>query len=110
MLDRLAGHPYFCFLDGYLGYNQIVIALEDQKNTTFTCHYGTFSFRRMPFGLRNAYATFHRCMMSMFLDLVEMAMEIFMENFSVYLSSFEHYLKNLETVLRRCQVKNLAQN
>ena len=51
MLDRLAGHPYFCFLDGYSGYNQIAITLEDQEKTTFTCPFGTFAFRRMPFGL-----------------------------------------------------------
>ena len=38
MLDRLAGHPHFCFLDGYSGYNQIAIALEDQEKMTFTCH------------------------------------------------------------------------
>ena len=37
MLDRLAGHPYLCFLDGYLGYNQIALAPEDQEKTTFTC-------------------------------------------------------------------------
>ena len=58
MLDRLAGHPHFCFLDGYSGYNQIAIALEDQEKTTFTCPYGTFAFRRMPFGLCNAPTTF----------------------------------------------------
>ena len=81
------------------GYNQIAIALEDQEKTTFTCPYGTFAFRRMPFGLCNAPASFQRCMMSMFLDLVEEAMEIFMDDFSVYGSSFEHCLKNLETIL-----------
>ena len=48
--------------------------------------------------------------MPMFLDLVEVAMEIFRDDFSVYGSSFEHYLKNLETILRRCQDKNLALN
>ena len=58
MLDRLAGHEYYCFLDGYSGYNQISIAPEDQKKTTFTCPYGTFAFRRMPFGLCNAPGTF----------------------------------------------------
>ena len=41
MLDRLAGHPHYCFLDGYSGYNQITIASEDQEKTTFTCPYGT---------------------------------------------------------------------
>ncbi|XP_024041801.1 uncharacterized protein LOC112098980 [Citrus clementina] len=51
MLDRLAGKEYSYFLDGYSDYNQIVIALEDQEKTTFTCPYGTFAFRRMSFGL-----------------------------------------------------------
>ena len=110
MLDRLAGHPHFCFLDGYSGYNQIAIAPEDQEKTTFTCPYGTFAFRRMPFGLCNAPATFQRCMMSMFSDLVEEVMEIFMDDFTVYGSSFDQCLKNLETMLQRCQDKQLALN
>ena len=84
MLDRLAGHPYFCFLDGYSGYNQIVIEPEDQEKTTFTCPYGTFAFRRMPFGLCNAPATFQRCMMSMFSDLAEDVMEIFCKIWEQY--------------------------
>ena len=84
ILDRLAGHPHFCFLDGYSGYNQIIIAPEDQEKTTFTCPYGTFSFRRIPFGLCNAPATFQRCMMSMFSYLAEEVMEIFMDDFTVY--------------------------
>ena len=73
MFDRLAGHPHYCFLNGYSGYNKISIALEDQEKTTFTCPYGTFAFRRMPFRLCNVLATFQRCMMSMFSDLVEEA-------------------------------------
>ena len=58
MLDKLVGHDYYYFLDRYSGYNQIAIALEDQDKTTFTCPYGTFAFRRMPFWLCNAPSTF----------------------------------------------------
>ena len=50
MLDILAGKEYYYFLDGYSGYNQIAIAPEDQEKITFICPYGTFAFRRMPFG------------------------------------------------------------
>ena len=58
MLERLAGHEYYYFLNGYSGYNQIPIATEDQEKTTFTCPLGTFAYRRIPFGLCNAPATF----------------------------------------------------
>ena len=76
----------------------------------FTCPYGTFSFRRIPFRLCNALATFQRCMMSMFSNLVEGVMEIFMDDFTIYGSNFEHYLQNLRTLLHWCQDKNLALN
>ncbi|GKE66485.1 hypothetical protein Tco_1520646, partial [Tanacetum coccineum] len=71
MLERLCGNEYYCFLDGFLGFFQIPIAPEDQENITFTCPYGTFSYRRMPIGLCNAPATFQRCMTTIFHDMVE---------------------------------------
>ena len=64
----------------------------------------------MSFGLCNALATFQRCMMSIFSDLAEEVMEIFMDDFTVYGSNFENCLHNLGTVLHRCQDKNLALN
>ncbi|GJU77684.1 reverse transcriptase domain-containing protein [Tanacetum coccineum] len=60
MLERLAGNEYYCFLDGFSGYFQIPIDPLDQEKTTFTCPYGTFAYRRMPFGLCNAPGTFQR--------------------------------------------------
>ena len=110
MLDRLAGKEFYCFLDGYSGYNQIAIAPEDQEKTTFTCPYGTFAFRRMPFGLCNAPATFQRCMMAIFSDMVEKILEVFMDDFSVFGESFDDCLMNLESVLQRCEDTNLVLN
>ncbi|WZZ82709.1 hypothetical protein YC2023_103281 [Brassica napus] len=110
MLERLANHPYYCFLDGYSGFFQIPIHPNDQEKTTFTCPYGTFAYRRMPFGLCNAPATFQRAMMSIFSDLIEDVMEVFMDDFSVYGSSFATCLSNLCRVLQRCEDTNLVLN
>ncbi|KAM2230551.1 hypothetical protein ACFX1S_014941 [Malus domestica] len=110
MLERLAGHSFSCFLDGYSGYNQIVIAPEDQEKTTFTCPFGTFAYRRMPFGLCNAPATFQRCMVSIFSDFIEKIIEVFMDDFSVFGDSFDGCLENLTLILKRCMETNLVLN
>ncbi|RVW63049.1 Retrovirus-related Pol polyprotein from transposon 17.6 [Vitis vinifera] len=72
------------FLDGYSGYFQIEIDVEDQEKTTFTCPFGTYAYRRMPFGLCNAPATFQICMLSIFSDMVEQIMEVFMDDITIY--------------------------
>ncbi|GKD76154.1 reverse transcriptase domain-containing protein [Tanacetum coccineum] len=64
MLESLAGNEFYCFLDGFSGYFQIPIDPHNQEKTTFTCPYGTFAYRRMPFGLCNAPGTFQWCMMA----------------------------------------------
>ena len=110
MLEKLAGHSFYCCLDGYSGYMQIPVALSDQEKTTFTCPYGTFAYRRMPFGLCNAPATFQRCMMAIFSDLLEDCIEIFMDDFSVFGPSFDKCLSNLNLVLKRCRDTNLVLN
>nr|GEY67048.1 reverse transcriptase domain-containing protein [Tanacetum cinerariifolium] len=85
MLERLAGNEYYCFLDGFSGYFQIPIDPQDQEKTTFTCPYGTFSYRRTPFGLCNAPGTFQR-------------------------NSFETCLSHLDKMLKRCEDTNLCLN
>ena len=109
MLERLAGKSFYCFLNGYSGYNQIVINPEDQEKTTFTCPFGTYAYRRMHFGLCNA-PTFQRCMMSIFSDYVERIIEVFMDDFTVYGDSFDKYLENLSLILKRCIETNLVLN
>ncbi|XP_070047406.1 uncharacterized protein [Nicotiana tomentosiformis] len=103
----LADRAFYCFLDGYLGYNQILISLEDQLKTTFTCPYGTFAFKRMPFGLCNALATFQRCMIVIFTYMVKDYLEVFMDDFLVVRDSFDDCLANLDKVLARCEETNL---
>lgn len=57
MLEWLANNSYFYFLDGYSGFFHIPIHPDDQEKTNFKCPYGTFTYRRMPFGLCNTHAT-----------------------------------------------------
>ncbi|GAU34191.1 hypothetical protein TSUD_162920 [Trifolium subterraneum] len=110
MLERLSGQEFYCFLDGYSGYNQISVNPEDHEKTAFTCPFGVFAYRRMPFGLCNAPATFQRCMQAIFSDLIEKCIEVFMDDFSVFGPSFDSCLKNLDTVLKRCVETNLVLN
>ena len=110
ILERISGQPFYYFLDSYSGYFQIEIAEEDQEKTTFTCPFGTHAYRRMPFGLCNAPATFQRCMLSIFNDMVERIMEVYMDDITIYGGSFEECLINLETILHRCIKKILVLN
>jgi hypothetical protein len=110
MLERLANHSFFCYLDGYSSYHQTLIHPDDYSKTTFICPYGTFAYKRMSFGLCNALASFQRCVMAIFSDLIEKVMEVFMDDFSIYGKTFEDRLANLDKVLKRCQMASLVLN
>ncbi|PIN01467.1 DNA-directed DNA polymerase [Handroanthus impetiginosus] len=103
MLERLAGRSHYCCLDSYSGFHQILVTPEDQEKTTFTCPFGTFAYRRMPFGLCNALATFQRC-------IVKSIIEVFMDDFTVYGNSFDDCLANHTKVLQRCIETNFVLN
>ncbi|GKA15674.1 reverse transcriptase domain-containing protein [Tanacetum coccineum] len=110
MLERLAGNKFFYFLDGFSGYFQIPIEPADQEKTTFTCPYGTYAYKHMPFGICNAPGTFQRCMMAIFQDMLETSMEVFMDDFSIFGDSFDSCLANLEQMLVRCKQADLVLN
>nr|GEV93623.1 reverse transcriptase domain-containing protein [Tanacetum cinerariifolium] len=93
-----------------LNYFQIPIDPKDQEKTTFTCPYGTFAYRRMPFGLCNAPGTFQRCMKAIFHDMIEKTLEVFTDDFSVFRNSFQSSLSHLERMLKRCEDTNLCLN
>ncbi|GKD48661.1 reverse transcriptase domain-containing protein [Tanacetum coccineum] len=110
MLERLAGNEFYCFLDGFNRYYQIPIDPQDQEKTTFICPYGTFAYRRMPFGLCNAPRTFQRCMVAIFHDMIEKTMEVFMDDFLVFGNLFSSCLFHLDMMLKRCEDTNLVLN
>lgn len=102
MVEKLAELEFYCFLDGMSRYFQIPIAPEDQEKSTFTCPFGLFSYRRMPFGLCNAPDNFQRCMNAIFNGIIGNIMEVFMNEFSILGDFFSEELNNLERVLLRC--------
>ncbi|GJS22643.1 reverse transcriptase domain-containing protein [Tanacetum coccineum] len=108
MLERLVGNKYFCFLDGFSGYFQIPIDPMDQEKTTFTCPFGTYAYRRMPFGLCNAPTTFQRCMLAIFHDMIEELVEVFIDDFSVFGNSFDNFLNNLDKCFNVARMKILS--
>uniref|UniRef100_A0ACD5TNS3 Uncharacterized protein n=1 Tax=Avena sativa TaxID=4498 RepID=A0ACD5TNS3_AVESA len=99
IMEMMFANSYFCFLDGYSGYSQIAIQPEDQEKTTFTCPYGTYAYRLMPFGLSNAAATFQECVLKIFDNFVESSREVLMDIFVVYGTTFEQCLYNLDRFL-----------
>ncbi|XP_040934449.1 uncharacterized protein [Gossypium hirsutum] len=71
-------------VEGEMIPKRVSVTPEDQEKTTFTCPFGTFAYRRMPFGLCNPLATFQRCILSIFSDYIKRGIEVFMDDFTVY--------------------------
>nr|GEY88385.1 retrovirus-related Pol polyprotein from transposon 17.6 [Tanacetum cinerariifolium] len=91
-------------------YFQIPIDPNDQEKTTFTCPFRTYTYRRMPFSLCNAPATFQRCMLAIFYDMIEEPIEVYMDDFSVFGNYFERLLNNLDKMLQHCRDAYLVLN
>lgn len=106
ILDQVAGHECYSFLDGFSGYNQVSIRESDQLKTTFTTEWGTFAFTRMPFGLCNAPGTFQRLMMDIFKDFLRHFIEVFIDDFAVF-SDRKSHLECLQKTFDRCRETNL---
>uniref|UniRef100_A0A2N9HX59 RNase H type-1 domain-containing protein n=1 Tax=Fagus sylvatica TaxID=28930 RepID=A0A2N9HX59_FAGSY len=75
LVDNTATNVVFSFMDGFSGYNQIKMAEEDKSKTAFITHWGTFVYDVMPFGLKNAGATYQRAMVTLFHDMIHHEIE-----------------------------------
>ena len=109
ILDAVAGHECYSFLDGFSGYNQVKIAKEDQLKTTFTTDWGTYAYTVMPFGLCNAPATFQRVMTQAFQKYLRISMEIFLDDFCTFSSRKDH-LNWLGKCLDQCDQFGISLN
>lgn len=109
ILEEVAGHDLYTFMDGYSGYNQVSIAVEDRHKTAFTTPWGTFVWHVMPFGLCNAPSTFQRLVMSIFSDLLYKSMTAFIDDFSTQ-SECEPHLACVRESFERCRRSRMALN
>jgi RNase H-like domain found in reverse transcriptase/Reverse transcriptase (RNA-dependent DNA polymerase)/Integrase zinc binding domain/Integrase core domain/Chromo (CHRromatin Organisation MOdifier) domain len=98
-LDSLGEAKVFSTLDANSGYWQIRVDPKDREKTSFICHAGTFQFRRMPFGLVNAPATFQRAMDVILSPVKWKSCLIYLDDVIVYSSSLEQHVKDLDVVL-----------
>jgi len=91
----------FSFMDGFSGYNKILLDEEDREKTAFTTPWGTFCYRVMPFGLKNAGATYQRAMITLFHNMVHFEMEVYVDDMIVKSRNNEDHLVNLARVFNR---------
>ena len=83
LVDFTAGQALLSFMDGFSGYNQIVMAPEDQEKTAFTTSWGTYCYIVMPFGLKNAGATYQRAATTILHDMFHNVVEVYVDDMIV---------------------------
>ncbi|RDX83098.1 hypothetical protein CR513_36014, partial [Mucuna pruriens] len=105
LVDNTAQHAFFSFMDGFSGYNQILMAQEDQEKTTFITLWGTFYYRVMPFGLKNMGATYQRAMVALFHDMMHKEIEVYVDDMIAKSKTPEQHIEDLRKLLRLNQAK-----
>uniref|UniRef100_A0A2N9GVT6 RNA-directed DNA polymerase n=1 Tax=Fagus sylvatica TaxID=28930 RepID=A0A2N9GVT6_FAGSY len=110
LIDSAAGHAMFSFMDGFSGYNQIRMSTRDAEKTAFRTPIGNFYYTVMPFGLKNAGATYQRTMTAMFHDMMHKEIEDYVDDIVVKSKKREDHLGILRKVFDRCRLYKLKMN
>lgn len=110
LIDSTTGHEMMSFMDGFSGYNQIKMVMEDQEKTAFTTPWGTFCCKVMPFGLKNARATYQRAMTALFHDMIHQEMEVYVDDMIVKSHHWKDHLKHLQKLFARLRKYKLKLN
>ena len=102
LIDSAAGHAMFSFMDGFSGYNQIRMSTRDAEKTAFRTSISNFYYTVMPFGFKNAGATYQRTMTTMFHDMMHKEIEDYVDDIVVKSKKREDHLRILRKVFDRC--------
>ena len=110
LLQMVSGSEFFSLLDGFFGYNQVLVAEEDRLKTTFRTKWGTFSYRRMHFGLINAGATFQRAMDIAFHGLIGRSVVVYLDDITIFLKRREEHAFHLRQIFERYRKYGISLN
>ena len=108
LVDNTAGYSLFSFMDGFSGYNQIKMHPKDMEKTTFITMWGTFCYKVMPFGLKNAGATYQRAMVALFHDMMHKEIEVYVDDMIAKSRTEKEHVQVLRKLflrLRKFQLK-----
>ena len=95
LLQTVSSSDIFSLLDGFSGYNQVLVSEEDRLKTTFWTKWGTFTYKRMPFRLINAGETFQRAMDVYFHGLIDKCVVVYLDDVTVYSKNKEDHIQHL---------------
>jgi hypothetical protein len=110
LIDNTAKHHMYSFMDGFSGYNQIKLAEEDMEKTAFITPWGVYCYRVMPFGLKNAGATYQRAMTTLFHDLMHKEVEVYVDDMIAKSKRNEDHLACLKKLFDRLRKYKLRLN
>jgi hypothetical protein len=109
IINEVIGHECYSFTDGFSGYNQVPIAKEDQEKTTFVSEFGSFSYRVMPFRLKNAPTVFSRIVVKAFQEYIYKTMVVYFDDWTIY-SLLRNHIQWLRLMLEHCRQIQLSLN
>ena len=110
LVDNIASHALLSFMDEFLGYNQIKMALEDMEKTSFITPWGTYCYKVMPFGLKNVGATYQRAATTLLHDLIHKEVEVYVDDMIVKSKDHEGHIPTLRKFFERIQFYKLLLN
>ena len=110
LVDSTAGHAMLSFMDGFSGYNQIMMAPEDREKTSFITEWGTYCYRVMSFGLKNAGATYQRAATTLFHDMMHKDVEVYVDDMIVKSRDRVDHWATLERFFQRIRCFRLRLN